>query len=430
MPAKVKWAGRHFALVAALAMVVGLGAASAASAATKVPVWTTNGTSPMAYGTEVSFSGTSVHGMNLKWTSGGVPFYIECNTLNATGKVENYASGKPGTLTPGTAKFEGCRVVEVGVWETTCTVPSEIPFKYTSGELTNTPYSNGGLKLSGVLIKFIVSKCPHGAYEGLEWEFSGSVTGTESTGSWPGEVRFPEGTPLTVNAGATGAVIEFAENVQQGGSIPVKVIEEEIGEIVTGRHWYTGGGGRRGEGPRIIVAAGSPQTVKGSGDSLTIEGTTFGGLPLTVTCSAGSTEGSVENPIGGGDGTISAGINYTGCSVVKPENVGCIVEGGSIATKTLTGSWLAATPQPYLRMTGPSEQVAQFSLTGCTRKPFYLNVLHKVFGKLSLSENVVSPWSIPKALNENTLEMDERAATAYGTVVAESSKGGYVSWAK
>ena len=173
MSIKVKSLARRFALLGALTMIVGLGAASAASA-TQVPVWTQNGTHT-PFGTEVSFSGSSVTGMNIQWTQSGLHFWVQCQALSASGKVEDYAYGKAGTLKPNSpweaGTFKACGVVEVGPIQTaynntTCSVPKEIPLKYTSGALTNTPYSTGGLKLSGLEIEFQINGCPAHAYEG------------------------------------------------------------------------------------------------------------------------------------------------------------------------------------------------------------------------------------------------------------------------
>ena len=444
MSMKARSAARRFALLGALTMIVGLGAASAASA-TQVPVWTQNGTH-IPFGTEKSFSGSSVRGMNLQWTQSGLHIWIQCQALSVSGSVEDYASGKAGTLTPKApweaGTFKACGVVEVGEGQTaynntTCSVPKEIPFKYTSGSLTNSPYSSGGLKLSGLEIEFMINGCPQRVYEGLTWRFWGDVNGNEGHGAWPGEVVFPEGTPLSVNAGGSAASIEFGMNIHDSTPTPIIIGEEEIVEPHNPGHhyWYTGGAQRRGEGARTLVASGSPLALKGSGDSLTIEGT-LAGVKTTVACSSGNTSGSVENPAGGGNGTASVSFALTGCSVVKPEGKSCVVEGGAITTYTMPGALQKAEASAPMQLTGAGgingEMLALVKIRSCTIGA--LNNDFPLTGKLLVSPylSLASPgkWLVSKSQNETSklLFFGGNSATASGLLSAESSSGAAVTW--
>jgi hypothetical protein len=436
MTIKVKLLGRRLAMAGALVMIIGLVAASAASASTKVPIWTSGGTH-LPFGTETSFSASSIHGMNLKWNAGGIPIWIQCETLSASGTVEDYASGKPGTLnpTPGTPfKFKGCHVVEVGeqtAWSgTTCSVPSEIPLEINSGELTNTPYANGGLKLFNLYMTFQINGCPGGIFQNFEWKVVGvgGPTGNEGQGAWPGEVLFPEGTAVTLNSGYKGE-IEFGLNIQGAGFTPIKIAEEEITEPNTPGHhyWYTGGGMRKGEGPRTLVTPGSPLAISGGSNTINLEAS-IAGVATKISCSgSGSTTGSVENPSGEKDGIASASFGFGGCTVVKPEKKSCAVEGGSISTVSLAGSLYGAAQWPPLQFKPASDPIATFNVTGCTLAA--LNGKYELKGSLFVSPYLNSEkpgmWAIPYGENHGKgfFTMRGQPASASGEVTAETSKG-------
>jgi hypothetical protein len=434
MSIKIKSSARRFALLGALTMIVGLGAASAASA-TQVPIWTQNGTH-IPFGTEVSYNASSVTGMQLQWTQGGMHYWIQCETLSASGKVEDYASGKAGTLKQTAGTFKGCKVVEVGeiqtAWNnTTCSVPKEIPLQFTSGTLTNTPYSGGGLKLSQVELGFVISNCPQNFIKGLEWRFWGDINGNEGNGAWPGEILFPEGTALSMNASGSGATVDFGMNIQGSGFTPIKIAQEEIVEPHNPGHhyWYSGGAQRKGEGARTLIKAGAPASIKGSGNSMTIEAA-LAGVPTQVACSAGTTSGSVENPAGGGDGTASVSFALSGCTVPLPAGRGCYVEGGTVTTETMAGSLAAAEAFAPLKLTA-SPKLATVKIRGCTITA--LNNDWSLTGSLLVSPylSLGNPgkWSILKSQNEaNLLKLGGVKAIASGLVSAETAAGEAVTW--
>jgi hypothetical protein len=435
MRIKARTAARRLAFFGALTMLIGLGAASAASATTKVPIWTQGGTH-VPFGTEVSFSAQAVSGMDLSWkAAGGLPINIQCETLSASGKIEDPASLKAGTLKATAAQFEGCRVLEVGeqtAWKgTTCSVPSNIPLEVTSGTLTNTPYAAGGLQLPSISMRLWIKNCPGGFYENTEWHFSGSPTGNEGHGAWPGEVLFPPGTALSVNSGGYEAKIEFGMNFEAGGTKHYAIAEEEkeSSELpAPGPHWYRGGGMRGGEGPRTLISAGSPMSIKGSGDSFTIQGI-LSGVGTKISCSGGSTTGSVENPVGGKSGTVAVTYGFTGCSVIEPAGRGCIVEGGAISLEPLTG--LLTEPWASLRLSSPppNESLSVISVSGCKENSPPTNK-YPFKGPLKLTQSALGTWLIPRVQNENTLRFGGQVATAYGSVAAESSAGEVISWAE
>jgi hypothetical protein len=445
MRIKARSAARRFAFFGALTMIIGLGVASAASAA-QVPIWTQNGTH-LPFGTEVSFSGQSLTGLDLQWTQGGGHYLVECETLSASGKVEDYASGKAGTLKPvavppwnfASGVFKGCVLVEMNSVETvwtnsTCKVPKEIPVNYTTGDLTNSPYSTGGLKLSKVEMTFIISGCPQGMNEGIEWRFWGDVSGNEGHGAWPGEVLFPE-TPVSMNMSGSGATIEFGMNIHDGTPTPIKIAEDEIvAPHNPGHHyWYKGGAQRRGEGAQTLVAAGTPQAIKGNGGSLSIEGS-LSGVKTKISCSGSTTTGSVENPAGGGDGTASVSFSFTGCTVPVPAGKSCYIEGGGFTTSTMPGVLQKAEAFAPLKLAGVGggENIATVRIRGCTVSA--LNNNFPLTGWLVVSPylGLSNPgmWFVDKTQTESTnlLKLGGNKANASGTLGAETTGGEAVTW--
>jgi hypothetical protein len=433
MTRKAKPLGR-FTVVGALIAVIALCAASSASASTKVPVWSSGGTN-LTYGSEVAFSGGSVSGLTLKWTWSGVPFWVQCNSLSANGTVENYASGKAGTMKPAAEnalKFKGCVLIQAGevqtIWNnTTCSVPAEMPAEIKSGELTNTPYTSGGLKLTNFSMSFYINNCPGGFLQNLLWTASGSFTGNEGKGAWPGEVLFPEGTSVTVNNGATKGEINFGLNVQGAGPTPIKIAEEEITEPSTPGHhyWYTGGGQRKGEGPLTLVTPGTPLTITGGFNSMTIEGR-VAGVSTTVSCSgAGSTSGTVENPAGEKDGIANVSFATAGCAVTKPTGKSCVVKGGGFTTSSLPGT-LSGTEWPLLQLK-PAGEFANITLEKCTvagmNNTFPLSGLFYVSPYMNLSN--AGRWSIPTEANKSGsgLTWAGQQASIRGEVTAETAGG-------
>jgi len=439
MGIKARSAARRFAFLGALTMIIGLGAASAASA-TQVPIWTQNGTH-IPFGKEVSFSGSSVAGMDLQWTQAGGHYLVECERLAADGKAENYASGKAGTLKPvpispweSAAVFKGCVLVEMNSVETvwtnsTCKVPKEIPVNYASGDLTNSPYSTGGLKLSKVEMSFIISGCPHGFNEGIEWRFWGDFSGNEGNGAWPGEVGFPE-SPVSMNMSGTGATIAFGMNIHDATPTPIKIAEEEVvAPHNPGHHyWYKGGAQRRGEGAQTLIAAGATQAIKGSGGSLGIEGV-LAGIKTKISCANSTTTGSVENPAGGGNGTASVSYSFTGCTVPVPAGKSCYIEGGGFTTNTLPGVLQKAEAFAPMKLagTGVNETITTVPIRGCTVGS--LNNNFPLTGSLVVSPylnlSVPGMWSVDKT---QPLFFGGNSASASGQLGAETSSGEAVTW--
>jgi hypothetical protein len=441
MGIKARSAAHRFALLGALTMIIGLGAASAASA-TQVPVWTQNGTHT-PFGTEVAFSGSSATGMNIQWTQSGLHFWVGCQALSTSGKIEDSAYGKAGTLKPNTpleaGTFKACGLIEVGDQtannNTTCSVPKEIPFKYTSGALTNTPYSTGGLKLSGLEIDFQINGCPQHTYDNLTWHFWGNLTGNEGQGAFPGEILFPEGTPIAVNAGGSAASIDFGMRIPDAAETPIKIGEEEVvAPHNPGHHyWYTGGAQRKGEGAQALVAAGSPLAIKGSGNTMSIEGS-LSGIKTQVSCNGGTTTGSVENPAGGGDGNASVTLAFTGCTVPVPAGKGCYIEGGGFSTGSLPGALQKAEAFAPLSLkgTGGGELIATIPIRGCSAA--VLNNNFPVTGSLLVSPylNLSAPgsWTVAKSQTESSklLKFGGNYAAAGGILKAETSGGQAVTW--
>jgi hypothetical protein len=420
---------RRLTTVGAVLAVVAMVTASAAAASTNVPIWTSGGTH-LKFGENVTFSGASSTGMDLKWKAAGIPYWIECENLSGSGTVENYASGKAGTLasTAGAFKFVNCFVAEVGEQTagggTTCYVPSEIPVQINTGELTNTPYTAGGLQLSNLSMEFQINGCPHGFGQGYTWHVAASPTGNEGAGAVPGEVLFPEGSSVKLNGSISGEM-RFGLEVQDSGSSPIKIGEEAITEPSNPGHhyWYIGGGMRKGEGPRTLVAAGSPLSFSGGTNTITIEAT-IGGVAVKISCSgSGSATGSVENPVGGADGIATATFGFTSCIVVKPEKPLCSVETGAFSAGPMSGSLILGEQWPPIGFTTESKTLSTLTVGGASCPPS-LKGTYKVSGTLAvqpyLSLSSPNRWQIPKALNTGgTILLRGQVATAYGEVTVE-----------
>jgi len=428
MTIKPRSAGRQLLIAVPLALILSLGLISSASAAPqKIPIWR-NGTDQLAYGKAISASGESVWGLNLHWTSGGptLHFGMQCETLSASGVVENSAYGKPGTLSNPKGTFKGCALTESPTKE--CTVPKEIPVTFQTTTLSNAVYSQGGMNLKGNLE--FKTTCPEG-YWPYTWKVSIDAQGYES--GFVGEQIFPEETSkVTVSNAYPDATIEFDMGLQSAtlkneeGRISIGI--HEIAEITYGHHWYTGGA-RYGEAPKTLVPAGTPLAITKGSASATFESTQVG-LLMKINCS-GSVEGSVENPVGGGDGTSNITYNFSSCAVVLPAGSGCTIEGGAIKTGALPG--LISDPlaeRPLLKFSPSSGTViATFNLTGCT--PAELNGLYKMTGSFYVYPQLNSgllpgSWSIPISKNPKSggpLRIRNQGASASGEVTAETSSG-------
>ena len=222
---RAKTAVRNAVFVGTLVIAIGLGVASAAPAAAKVPVWSIGGT-PIPAGTEVPFNSHSLHGLTLKWTSGGVPFYVQCSNLYASGRVQASFPGGSGLVTE-SATFKQCLPAETNYEEPYgCTVPYELPVFMTPGKLTNTPYLDGGLSFGQVNISVSITNCDNKAYDG-KWEFTGlNVTGTQALGAWPGEILFPAGTRFHIYGGGNTSEVEFGMGVQKSDWTPINISEQ------------------------------------------------------------------------------------------------------------------------------------------------------------------------------------------------------------
>jgi len=423
---------RRLTLIGMAVAVVALLSASAASATTNVPVWTSGGT-PLNFGKEVAFKGTSSTGVDLKFTSAGVEYWIQCEKSSGEGVVENYASGKPGTLTAnpkaGSVKLQNCYVVQIGeswtqLGHNNCKVPSEIETKLGAGELTNTPYASGGLKLSSMSFSFNITNCPELVNPNITFSVTATnITGEEGPGALPGEVIFPEGTPVTLFGGMVNGEIHFALQVNDTGSTPIVIGQEEIvAPSNPGHHyWYIGGGMRKGEGPRTLVTPGTPLSITGGTNTLNIE-TIIGGVSLTIACSgSGKASGTVENPAGEQDGIASATFGFTGCTVTKPS--ACTVEGGGFSTVPMSGALLPVETWPPLGFKGVTTKLAEMTITG-SKCPAALKALSTLTGTLAVSPylnpSLPERWRIFKEDNKGgTIKFRGQNATVSGDLTVE-----------
>jgi hypothetical protein len=369
--------------------------ASAFGSTSKVPIWTSGG-SHLKFGTEVSFESHAIHGMILKWKPLGSPAEIQCEGLNASGKVENFAGGKAGTMSPGSGSFKGCILTQLGEngAEGPCHVQSEIPATFESGALVNSPFENGGLELTNFHIVFYLH-CEHSTlYENVPFGFYLTANGHESQGSWPGEVKFAE---TAVNSENIHGTVEFSLNVNTAAWVPLPIGEETFPlPNDPGHHyWYVGGHQRRGEGPWTLAAGGSPLSVGGY-SRLHIRGQ-HAGVKVGLSCEGTST-GAVENPVGGANGTATTTLAFSACSVAEPAGKNCVIQGGGFSTKQLSGVF-ASGSSPVVGFTGPKGLIGEFQITGCSVAS--LNTTYKLEGTLNAQPSSGSNiWEVPESLND------------------------------
>lgn len=133
-----------------------------------------------------------------------------------------------------------------------------------------------------------------------------------------------------------------------------------------------------GGGPykRIAIAEGSSAPFNGVQLSNHVISATLSGVKITITCKTASTSGSMENPKGGGAGTVSEEQIKLGECSVTPAELKCQIPGASITTNLLSGV-TAAGPSIELK---PEEgsTIAKFSFEKCTISA--LNKSHELNG--------------------------------------------------
>lgn len=117
------------------------------------------------------------------------------------------------------------------------------------------------------------------------------------------------------------------------------------------QHWYAGGS---------KLAQGVPTEVTGKAAGTFIFKWDFSGVEVEISCSEMSTAGTVENPSGGGAGTLSGGsLELKKCNVQKPS---CVVKNQEISFNTLKGQLTEQSGKPAIKYE-PASGTTFFSLT-------------------------------------------------------------------
>lgn len=423
-------------LVLALMSVVALLAtvsATASATPVNVPMWSSGGAT-MEFGTSTEAGGQSNAGLNLYYKSyGGIPIWMTCSTLALSGKANNVSAGKAGTLTSPssstqgpTGTFQNCQLIEYGAKDIytglECTIPKELPTESGVGTLTNVGNPAGGLEIKTTIKSFTVT-CPKGY--AVNWSFTLSGVGKEL---WEGDEYFGSGTTkVEANFGGTGEVSYGIAH--RNGKGPVTITERAYEEPLStyGSHWYLGGSERTvvSEGPRSLLAQGSPAILSGGAAVLTIE-SVQSGVKTSISCSSGNVTGSVENPVGGGSGVGSVKLELTGCAVSKPEGKGCEIVGSAITTKSLPARVKAGSElNPILELNQSlSAEIATFSISGCSIGA--LNHMYSATGMLFVKPQMkaagkIGSWLVSPSLNNGEyFRLFGQKATPSGEITAES----------
>ena len=426
-----RWKRGGQLFLALMATVALLAITSAvASASTNVPLWSSGGAT-IEFGTPTEAGGQSSAGLNLYYKSyGGIPIWVTCSTLSATGKVENVAA--KGSLTSTTSStqgpngvFQNCQLIEYGEKDIytglECTIPKELPTESTVGTLTNKENPAGGLEIQTSIKEFSV-ECPKGYKVGWSFKLSGIGNEVEA-----GSEYFGSGTTkVEANFGGTGEVTYGIRLANAKG--PVSIVERAYEEPKStfGTHWFLGGAERKlNEGPKTLITAGSPTTLSGGFATLTLE-SVQAGLKTTIACSGGTTTGSVENPFGGGPGIGNVTLAWTGCTVSKPEGRNCKVAGSAITMKSLSaGVKPGSEVEPILELKpSTGETLATFEIAGCTIGA--LNHVYTITGRFFVQPQMragktIGSWSVPASLNQSGyLRIFGQQATPTGEITAES----------
>ena len=410
-----------------------LAATSAVAAATptNIPSWRSAGTT-IPWGVSKTVSGESNAGLNLQYKGNNkVSISVTCSTLSNTGKVENSAAGKAGTLanasTPGigpSGNFQDCELVKYGEKDISeglaCTIPKTIPMESGLGTLTNEGNPAGGLRIKAHL-KFTVT-CP--GPSSANWWFDLTSTGQEL---WQGQQYFAptstkvEGTYGNVGeASVTGEVSWGIGVADANGPVTVGQLAYEEPVSTSGSHWYRGGAFRgMSEGLKMLLKEGTSTAITGP-VALSLEFATSGVI-FKISC-GGSVSGNVENLSGGGAGVGNVGLGLTGCAVVTPAGLGCVVNGSSITTKSMPATVQSGTSPAILQLNSPGNEVGSFIISGCSIGAF--NHAYTIKGQWLIRPQMkaakqTGSWLVSSE-SSKYLTINGQMATPAGEITAEN----------
>lgn len=163
-------------------------------------------------------------------------------------------------------------------------------------------------------------------------------------------------TPVESQFGSTLRVLVTATNVAGSAS----ALSSATSAIATPGpfHWYSckkvggtsgafedSGCSKAAKGPFewTKVAAATPTKFQLSGSKAFTLGWVESGVQISIGCSGQSGTGELENPSGGGAGTIATTtLKLSGCTFTAPTGKECKVNGGTIQTSSMKGSATAS----------------------------------------------------------------------------------------
>jgi hypothetical protein len=284
-----------------------------------------------------------------------------------------------------------------------------------------------------------VETATQGTWTGSPTSFSYAwylCSGTASCVSIPGATASTY-TPLETQVGSTLRVLVTATNATGSAS----ALSDATAAITSPGpfHWYSckkvGGTAGAFEDSGCItakkgpyewtkVAAATPGKFLLSGSKTFTLGWVESGVQITIGCSGQSGTGELENPSGGGAGTIAATtLKLTGCTFTAPAGKECKVSGGSIQTLSMKGT-ATATEVPRTVKFQPTSGTTFFALVieGCTTT--FLNGTYTFTGSFGgIDRGSTSALEFTKA-STSGLTVSGLTASLQGTLRIETSPAG------
>lgn len=371
----------------AVALAVGaVAAVGPAAAATQH--WAS--ASEVPFGNSQSFTGTG-GGYQMKVTFSGIEAEIECNSLATSGTAENPAGGGAGTLSGVSYALTGCTTSV-----NNCQLKgNSIQFNTLKGTLREESGRNR-LRLEPIAGTEIAHlnfepRCPLGSV----WY----LTGYLEAGQYEGFYSLSD------------------ENMSLGGD---KISTQGEFSLSAGGHPLAASSSGSPGKPRwylspkwtALPTATSTAIIDQDAFPFSLS-TTVAGAPVTVTCGGGNfVAGSVENPAGGGAGTMNGLFTFESCGVT---NKGCYSMSGQ-SQGELPGVATEVGGVPAVEWAFPTRtSLVVFHMnSGCS-----LGSTMTVTGKLIATYKGHGEYS----LANSKLEVGKQAATVASNFVLETEVG-------
>ncbi|HUC00774.1 MAG TPA: hypothetical protein VMS11_13210 [Solirubrobacterales bacterium] len=279
-------------------------------------------------GSPTAITGEQNTATTMAFSIAGAEVEIACNSMKASGTIENPAGGVNGKLREASLTYGECQTVKPagGV----CTVPSTITTNALRGEATLG--GKAGIRLEPengtAFTTFTIggSSCPS-LYKG-----SKTLTGGPTAEFIGYENQYETGafSPSTLKyAGQTVTLLsKFELNSNAGLPVAIGVDTDPAGE-----RWYVGGEKSKPTSAKFAAGSAVSYVSRPGSTGLAITAT-IAGVKFNMACSGSGSgfEGSVENPAGGGAGTATGTMTLAGCYVSEPSGGVCSVESPVVST--------------------------------------------------------------------------------------------------